>query len=106
MPDPAYPILDEEALAPPALRALQRRKLATLLAEVRDRNPFYREKLSSVRFDPLADPLDRLPFTTRAELEAGQLAAPPFGTNLTYPLDKYCRYHQTSGTGGRAMRRT
>lgn len=95
---------DEEGLHPAALRALQRHKLAALLAEVRDRNPFYREKLSAVRFDPLADPLDRLPFTTRAELEAGQLAAPPFGTNLTYPLDRYCRFHQTSGTGGRAMR--
>jgi len=31
---------------------------------------------------------------------ADQLAYPPFGTNLTYPLERYVRMHQTSGSGG------
>ena len=31
---------------------------------------------------------------------ANQLASPPFGTNLTYPLERYVRMHQTSGTSG------
>jgi phenylacetate-CoA ligase len=104
MPDSRYFIPDEETLEPPALAAMQRRKLAALLEQVRATNPFYRDKLTGVSFDPLTDPLDRLPFTTRAELEADQVARPPFGTNLTFPLDRYCRFHQTSGTGGRAMR--
>ena len=31
---------------------------------------------------------------------ADQAASPPFGTNLTYPLDRYTRLHQTSGSSG------
>ena len=33
-----------------------------------------------------------------------QAAHPPFGTNLTYPLDRYVRVHQTSGTSGAPLR--
>jgi len=45
-----------------------------------------------------------LPFTTKRELSEDQAANPPFGTNLTYPLDRYVRLHQTSGTTGTALR--
>ena len=48
------------------------------------------------------DDFSRLPFTRKAELVADQAAHPPFGTNLTYPLDRYVRVHQTSGTTRRA----
>lgn len=98
-----YPA-DDERLDAAGLRALQRRKLAAMLAELRAGNAFYRRKFEGVRFDPLVDPLEALPFTTRAELEADQVANPPYGTNLTYPLERYTRYCQTSGTGGRPMR--
>lgn len=40
----------------------------------------------------------RLPFTTKAELAADQLAHPPYGSNLTYQQSEYVRLHQTSGT--------
>lgn len=102
--EPDYFITEEETLDATALRQLQRRKLSAMLAEVLQRNAFYRSKLSAVSFDPLADPLERLPFTTRAELERDQAGYPPFGTNLTYPIEQYCRYHQTSGSSGRPMR--
>lgn len=95
---------DDERLDTGGLRALQRQKLAAMLAELRAGNAFYCRKLEAVRFDSLADPLDRLPFTTRGELEADQLAHRPYGTNLTYPIERYTRYCQTSGTGGRPMR--
>ena len=95
---------DEETLDADALRALQRRKLAELLAEIRATNQFYGAKLKDLRFDPLKDSLDALPFTTRAELEADQAAVPPYGTNLTYPIERYTRYCQTSGTGGAPLR--
>src|SRR5579859_8194492 len=75
-----------------------------MLNELRAKNPFYRSKLGAIPFDPVHDPLEGLPFTTRAELEADQIASPPYGTNLTYPLSSYSRYCQTSGTGGRPMR--
>jgi phenylacetate-CoA ligase len=91
-------------LRPDELGTLQRAKLAAMLEDVLATNAFYRAKLSHVRFNAKADPLERLPFTTRQEVEQDQLAHRPFGTNLTYPLEKYCRFHQTSGTGGRAVR--
>jgi len=86
------------------LRQLQQRKLAELLRVAVTENPFYRRKLSGIDFNPDRDPLSRLPFTTRDELERDQIADPPFGTNLTFPLERYCRFHQTSGTHGKPMR--
>jgi phenylacetate-CoA ligase len=60
-------------------------------------NAFWRSRLSEVRS---WDDFERLPLTTKAELLADQAAKPPFGTNLTYPLDRYVRLHQTSGSSG------
>lgn len=75
-----------------------------MLSVVRATNPFYRQKLAGLEFDALRDPLAKLPFTVRQEMETDQLAHPPFGTNLTFPLDRYSRFHQTSGTHGKPMR--
>lgn len=75
-----------------------------MLAVVLASNNFYKRKYEGTTFDPAADPLEKLPFTTRAELEQDQLSHPPFGSNLTYSLKQYCRFHQTSGSSGRPMR--
>jgi phenylacetate-CoA ligase len=48
--------------------------------------------------------LSRLPFTTKRELMADQQQAPPWGTNLTEPIDRYTRYNQTSSTTGNPLR--
>jgi phenylacetate-CoA ligase len=103
-PEPAFHVPDEESLDRAGIQSLQRRKLAAMLDAVLASNDFYRNKFAAVAFDPTRDPLQRLPFTTRAELEQDQLARPPYGTNLTYAPQSYCRYHQTSGSGGRPMR--
>lgn len=95
---------DVETLDAAGIAAHQRKKLADMLGELRATNRFYRGKLDGSEFDAASDPLDRLPFTTRAELEADQIAHPPYGTNLTYPIERFSRYCQTSGTGGRPMR--
>lgn len=97
------PTADDEALDPAALHALQRRKLARLFESIQG-NPFYFRKLADVHFDVTRDPMATLPFTERAELERDQIDAPPFGTNRAFPLERCSRFHQTSGTGGRAMR--
>jgi len=95
----------EEALDRAALAAHQRCKLAALLAEILPTNRFYRHKLAGLTFDPERDLADQLSFTTRAELERDQRENPPYGSNLTYPLERYVRLHQTSGsTSGRPMR--
>jgi phenylacetate-CoA ligase len=60
-------------------------------------NRFYRARLHPVA---TWDDFQRLPVTTKAELMADQQANPPFGTNLTFPIERYSRLHQTSGTSG------
>ena len=72
------------------------------------RNAFYTRKCeqAGIRIESLRFPedVDKLPFTTKAELTADQEAHPPYGSDLTYPLDRYVRLHQTSGTAGRPLR--
>lgn len=60
-------------------------------------NPFYRGRLHGVRG---WDDFERLPFTTKADLAQDQRSHPPFGTDLTFPVERYVRLHQTSGTSG------
>src|SRR5437899_2588207 len=103
MAGPQYHIPDEETLDRAALGALQRRKLAGLFARL-PANAFYGRKFQGIRFDPLSDAMSALPFLTRQELEQDQEDHPPYGTNLSAPLERYTRLHQTSGTGGRPLR--
>lgn len=100
----AYHVPKEETLEPPALAALQRTKLSALLGTARRRNRFYGGKLADLAFDPDRDELSDLPFTTRDEIQQDQAAHPPYGTNLTYPLEDYIRLHQTSGSMGVPLR--
>ncbi|MBI2323464.1 MAG: phenylacetate--CoA ligase family protein [Chloroflexi bacterium] len=70
-------------------------------------NTFYRGKLRQVGVTDGAAALGRwddVPFTTKAELSDDQAAHPPYGTALTYPVRRYVRMHQTSGTTGRPLR--
>jgi phenylacetate-CoA ligase len=84
-----------------ARKAAQRERREALLAEVVGSNPFYRAKLGpKATVDRWAD----LPFTTKGELSEDQAAHPPFGSNLTYPVERYTRLHQTSGTTGKPLR--
>src|SRR5436309_14147043 len=82
----------------------QLQRLQELLSEVTGHNRFYAEKFSQVDGLPLTTlaQLRQLPFTFKDELVTGA-HADEFAANLTYPLERYVRYHQTSGTRGRAM---
>ena len=91
------------------LRQQQLDRLRALLAQVLDSNTFYRQKSIDCGFRSPQKPnslddLARLPFTTKRELVADQASNPLFGTNLTFPLDQYVKFHQTSGTTGRPLR--
>src|SRR5262245_40857234 len=96
----------EERLDRPALAERQRGRLRALLGEILPRNQFYADKFAGIDVAALArgEPLNGLPFTTKAELLTNQAAHPPYGSNLTYPLERYCRLHQTSGTSGQPLR--
>jgi phenylacetate-CoA ligase len=73
-------------------------RLSDLLATVLEGNAFQRARLGDAR------ELAELPLTTKEELLADQAAHPPFGTNLTFPLDRYTHLHQTSGSTGATLR--
>lgn len=84
-------------------------RLQTMLRDVLASNTFYRTRLGAVGVDDARamaslDDLARLPFTTKQDLVDDQAAHAPFGSNLTYPLARYVRLHQTSGTTGRPLR--
>ncbi len=88
-------------------RARQRERLARMLPVVLEGNAFYRRKLADAGIPDGPAALDRwasVPLTSKSELSADQAEHPPFGTNLSYPLDRYIRLHQTSGTTGSPLR--
>ncbi len=75
-------------------------RLAALLGSILPDNRFYAHKLAAVS----GDDWEAIPFTTKAELLEDQAHHPPYGTNLTYPVERYSRLHQTSGTSGKPLR--
>jgi phenylacetate-CoA ligase len=90
------------------IRLIQFQKLNTLLKKVFASNSFYRVKfnhfgITSSEIQSIDD-LHKLPFTMKREFEEDQEKHPPFGTNLTEPLENYTQYHQTSGTTGRPLK--
>ena len=100
-----------EQLDQEALERHQLARLNQLLKTILPHNHFYAEKFAGISAAMLADPagpltsLDQfaeLPFTFKDELVSsrhpGDLAA-----NLTFPIERYTRFHQTSGTRGRPL---
>jgi len=92
----------------PALVEQQLTRLRSLLQEIIPGNRFYVQKLAAAGLTPdvirTAVDFSRLPFTTKAELIADQQAHPPYGQVLTYPLPRYVRLCQTSGTTSQPLR--
>ncbi len=92
-----------ESLDRSALAEYQLTRLNELLAAILPFNKFYAEKLAHCpeQLESL-DQLSVLPMTTKEELiaPAGPLSLPK---NLTWPVDAYVHYHQTSGTHGRPL---
>lgn len=91
------------------LASHQMLRMRVLLKELLASNPFYGTKLRDAGFTDTQlmnslDDLKSLPFTTKGQLVDDQESHPPFGTNLTFPLDRYIHLHQTSGTMGRPLR--
>jgi phenylacetate-CoA ligase len=85
-----------------AIEQVQLHKLRALLEAILPANPFYTRKLAAGGAALAPASLEEykrlIPITTRHELVRDRLANPPYGTNLTFPLEAYVRCHQTSGT--------
>jgi phenylacetate-CoA ligase len=84
------------------LASKQEGRASDLLDLVLERNPFHRNRLAPLGLRAGATLADVPPLSKR-ELVADQEANQPFGTNLTYPLDRYTQVFQTSGTTGRPL---
>ena len=89
------------------IEAGQLAKLRALLAAIETSNPFYAKRLREAGISSGLSGLDeffeRMPFTRKAELVDDQHATPPYGTNLTYPIERYTRLTQTSSTMGKPL---
>jgi phenylacetate-CoA ligase len=79
------------------IREHQLGRLRSGLDQVLRGNPFWRERLHDVA---TWDDFERLPLTTKSELVLDQRDHPPYGTNLSFALDRYVRLHHTSGSSG------
>jgi phenylacetate-CoA ligase len=84
-------------------------RLRMLLKELIASNPFYGKRLrdagiTDARLVHSLEDLKFLPFTSKSQLVEDQEMHPPFGTNLTFPLERYIHLHQTSGTTGKPLR--
>jgi phenylacetate-CoA ligase len=87
-----------------ALDAVKLDRLRVLLQTILPHNHFYADKLARVGDVTAVATLDELagwPFTSKEELVATAAEGTP--ANLTWPIDRYVRYHQTSGTHGRPL---
>ena len=89
-----------ETMTRPDLEALQRQRLAELVARAYARVPFYRESFdrAGVRPDQIRslDDLRRLPFMRKSDLRDHY----PFGL-FAVPLEQVVRVHASSGTTGK-----
>lgn len=90
------------------LNHYQLSRLKNLFKIIYGKNFFYTRKLKDIKIVPdelkTLEDLHHFPFLTKEELVQDQEEYPPYGTNLTYPLAEYIRYHQTSGTTGKPLR--
>ncbi|MGH7817841.1 MAG: phenylacetate--CoA ligase family protein [Candidatus Binatia bacterium] len=95
----------ETATSRKTLEEEQARRLRRMLETILPANEFYRRQFARAdveRIDSL-EQLGKLPFTTKSELVQDQQDHPPFGSDLTFSLERYIRIHQTSGTTGKPL---
>ena len=85
------------------MTATREERAGELLELVLERNPFQRARAKALGLG--ARPaLTDLPPLEKQDLVLDQQRNPPFGTNLTHPLEHYVQLHQTSGTTGTPLR--
>jgi phenylacetate-CoA ligase len=91
-----------------AIREHQLIALRRLLDAIASSNSFYAPKLRHAGLCGDVPSLDafytKMPFTTKGDIVADQEGFPPFGSNLTFPVEDYCRFYQTSGSTGTPIR--
>jgi phenylacetate-CoA ligase len=108
---PEYLTLDPkmDRLPPAALRDLQSTRLRAMVRYCYAQTPFWRRKFDEAALKPedvrSIDDLPKVPFCTKAELQADQQAHPPFGSYVGTSRAHWARYAATSGTTGVPLKR-
>lgn len=88
-----------------AIEAGQLVQLRSMFETIRAENRFYAPRIKDAGLpESLVEFFAKMPFTTKQELVDDQRAHPPFGTNLSFPVERYTRFSQTSGTTGSSIR--
>jgi phenylacetate-CoA ligase len=92
-----------EGLEREALQRYQLARFNELLDLILPHNTFYARKFAHVTrpVDSL-EAFRELPFTTKEELVATD-SPQGLAANMTWPMERYVRFHQTSGTHGRPL---
>lgn len=89
------------------IEAAQLSRLRGLLGALLAGNRFYGPKLRQAGLSAEIPTLEAfrssMPWTRKAELIDDQLRHPPYGSNLTYRLERYTRFSRTSATTGKPM---
>jgi phenylacetate-CoA ligase len=83
------------------IESLQTERLRALLGELRVGNAFYPDRLAKAGLGEaptLAEFVAKMPFTSKMDLVWDREEFPPYGSNLTYPISRYSRFCQSSGT--------
>ena len=84
-----------------SIESLQTERLRALLLELRSGNAFYHDRLAKAALGEaptLAEFVAKMPFTSKMDLVWDREEFPPYGSNLTYPIGRYSRFCQSSGT--------
>lgn len=89
------------------IAAWQLDRLRGLLAEL-GQNRFWAPRLRAAGIGPDVASVEQfcaaMPLVSKREIAEDQIWHPPYGLNLSYPLQRYTRLHQTSGTTARPIR--
>jgi len=106
---PEYLVLDPklDRLPRAELRALQSQRLRTMVSYCYERTPFWRRKFDTAGIRPQdiasIDDLPKIPFCTKAELQADQVADPPFGSYVGVSRRRWARSTTTGWACSRSM---
>jgi phenylacetate-CoA ligase len=90
------------------IEAGQLQALHGLIARVVPTNSFWTPKFEAAGL--MDGPTDlknfsqKMPLLTKAQISQDHVDHPPFGSNLTDPIDSYTRIHHTSGTTAKPLR--
>jgi phenylacetate-CoA ligase len=86
-----------------AIRQKQWEKLRSLLQTVLPMNKFWSKRLAGLPMETLENFLTHAPFLSKRMLVEDRETFPPYGSNLTFPIENYTRFCQTSGTSGKPL---